>query len=55
MEPSQAKESEYYGALKGRYIGYLTFALNYKLHGLDVTGYHIIFNIIVHNLNALLV
>jgi|Deesub1362A_J573_1020465.scaffolds.fasta_scaffold00077_21 tetratricopeptide (TPR) repeat protein len=54
FEPSKAKGSEYYGALKSRYIGYLTFALNYKIHGLDVTGYHI-FNITVHILNALLV
>jgi tetratricopeptide (TPR) repeat protein len=37
-----------------RYIGYLTFALNYRLHGLDVAGYHIV-NLIIHILNALLV
>ncbi len=37
-----------------RFIGYLTFALNYKLHGLDVTGYHV-FNLLVHLINALLV
>jgi tetratricopeptide (TPR) repeat protein len=36
-----------------RYMGYLTFALNYKMHGLDVTGYHV-FNIFIHILNALL-
>jgi len=39
---------------KSRFIGYLTFALNYKLHGLNVTGYHI-FNIAIHILNAILV
>ncbi|MBI5408913.1 MAG: tetratricopeptide repeat protein [Nitrospirae bacterium] len=39
---------------KRRIVGYLSFALNYKLHGLDVTGYHI-FNLLVHILNALLV
>jgi hypothetical protein len=39
---------------KNRYIGFLTFALNYKIHGLDVTGYHIV-NIIIHTVNALLV
>jgi len=38
----------------GRYIGYLTFALNYKLGGLAVTGYHI-FNLIIHIANALLI
>jgi tetratricopeptide (TPR) repeat protein len=37
-----------------RYIGQLTFALNYKMHGLNVSGYHI-FNIFIHLLNALLV
>lgn len=37
-----------------RYIGYLTFALNYKFHGLNVTGYHI-FNIAIHIINSLLV
>ncbi len=37
-----------------RHIGFLTFALNYKMHGLDVTGYHI-FNLFIHLLNALLV
>ena len=37
-----------------RHIGFLTFALNYKMHGLDVAGYHI-FNLVIHLLNALLV
>ena len=37
-----------------RHIGFLTFALNYKMHGLDVTGYHI-FNLFIHLLNGLLV
>jgi tetratricopeptide (TPR) repeat protein len=37
-----------------RNIGFLTFALNYKLHGLNVAGYHI-FNLFIHLLNALLV
>ncbi|MEF9427495.1 MAG: hypothetical protein L0956_10155, partial [Candidatus Mariimomonas ferrooxydans] len=40
--------------LKNRFMGYFTFALNYKLHGLDVTGYHI-FNLLIHIINALLV
>jgi tetratricopeptide (TPR) repeat protein len=38
---------------KTRYIGYLTFALNYMLHGLDVRGYHLV-NIFIHMLNSLL-
>jgi tetratricopeptide (TPR) repeat protein len=37
-----------------RLIGQLTFALNYKMHGLNVAGYHV-FNLFVHLLNALLV
>lgn len=41
-------------SLKHRYIGYLSFALNYRVHGLDVTGYHI-FNLMIHLANALLV
>jgi tetratricopeptide (TPR) repeat protein len=39
---------------KTRYIGYLSFAVNYYLHGLDVAGYHII-NILIHIANGLLV
>jgi Tfp pilus assembly protein PilF len=38
---------------KTRYIGYLTFALNYRLHGLDVRGYHLV-NIFIHMFNSLL-
>jgi hypothetical protein len=41
-------------SLKTRYIGYLTFALNYRLHALNVTGYHI-FNLFVHIFTSLLV
>ncbi len=37
-----------------RYIGFLTFALNYKFHGFQITGYHIV-NFVVHLSNALLV
>jgi Flp pilus assembly protein TadD len=37
-----------------RPVGYFTLALNYRLHGLDVTGYHIL-NLGVHLINALLV
>jgi len=54
LEPSTAKGSPFYSALVGRYVGYLTFALNYKMHGLNVYGYHIV-NIAIHILNGLLV
>ncbi|MBF0344107.1 MAG: tetratricopeptide repeat protein [Nitrospirae bacterium] len=37
-----------------RIIGFISFAINYKLNGLDVTGYHI-FNLLVHIVNAMLV
>ena len=39
---------------KTRFLGYLTFALNYALNGLDVIGYHII-NLLIHIISALLV
>ncbi len=37
-----------------RFIGYITFALNYRFGGLDVTGYHIV-NLAIHIINGLLV
>ncbi|MCL4455822.1 MAG: tetratricopeptide repeat protein [Nitrospirae bacterium] len=37
-----------------RYIAYLSFAINYRLHGLDVFGYHVV-NIAIHIINAMLV
>lgn len=37
-----------------RFIGYLTFALNYRWGGLEVGGYHAV-NLLIHLLNSLLV
>jgi Flp pilus assembly protein TadD len=37
-----------------RYVGYLSFALNYHIGGLEVTGYHIV-NLAIHVLNSILV
>jgi hypothetical protein len=37
-----------------RSISRLTLTLNYRLHGMDVTGYHVV-NLAIHILNALLV
>ncbi|MBF0344034.1 MAG: tetratricopeptide repeat protein [Nitrospirae bacterium] len=37
-----------------RLLGYLTFTLNYKLNGLDTTGYHV-FNTVIHLINAILI
>jgi protein O-mannosyl-transferase len=34
-----------------RILGYLSLAINYRLHGLDVTGYHLV-NLLLHILNA---
>ncbi|HAK88618.1 MAG TPA: tetratricopeptide repeat-containing protein [Nitrospiraceae bacterium] len=57
FEPAKAKDvvpEKAYNGFQRRYIGYLTFALNYKLSGTDAAGYHV-FNLSVHFINALLV
>jgi tetratricopeptide (TPR) repeat protein len=54
LNSSEVKVFESYEEFRNRYVGYLTFALNYKLHGLNVIGYHV-FNIALHVLNAALV
>ena len=43
-----------YSSFIYRYIGYLTFALNYKFNGLSLAGYHIV-NIAIHIANSILV
>jgi hypothetical protein len=53
-DPSKAKDFQSYSGFISRYVGYLSFALNYNLHGLDVTGYHVT-NLAIHIVNALLV
>jgi protein O-mannosyl-transferase len=53
VHPSHAP-AQFYSALVGRYIGYLTFALNYEIGGLNVAGYHV-FNLAIHIFSALLV
>jgi tetratricopeptide (TPR) repeat protein len=42
------------GLKSNRYIGQLSFALNYWVHGLDVVGYHVV-NLVIHIINGLLV
>jgi tetratricopeptide (TPR) repeat protein len=37
-----------------RILGHLSFALNYRLHGLNVVGYHVV-NLVLHILNGILV
>jgi len=55
VSPTEARGFEhYYNYLILRYIGFLTFALNYKMHGFSVTGYHIV-NIAIHVANSILV
>ena len=50
---SNAKGLPFYDGFINRYVGYLTFAINYNLHGFSVPGYHIV-NICIHLINALL-
>ena len=44
----------FYQLNQSRYIGYISFALNYKMNGLTTNGYHIV-NIIIHLINTILV
>lgn len=46
--------TELYNAVRARIVGYLSFAINYRLHGFDVRGYHVV-NIAIHIINAFLV
>ncbi len=54
LDPSSAKELSHHDAFERRYITYLSFAINYRIHGFRVLGYHIV-NVSIHLLNALLV
>jgi Tfp pilus assembly protein PilF len=57
ISPSEASGfKKYFGyeSFCRRYITFLSFALNYRLHGVDVRGYHAV-NILIHMLNAALV
>lgn len=55
--PSKAKiytHNSKYALFINRYVGSLTFALNYKVHGLGLAGYHVV-NILIHLINSMLV
>lgn len=54
IEPSKAKDHLFYVHLIRRYVTYLTFAMNYNLHGYEVKGYHVV-NLAIHLMNALFV
>ena len=53
-DPSSARQSGIGDLFYTRYIGYLSFALDYQVHGLDLVGYHVV-NLAVHIASALLV
>lgn len=54
VNPSEAKDFKYYRSLRSRYVGFLTFALNYGAGGLNEAGYHFV-NFVIHVFNAVLV
>ncbi|MFU8807453.1 MAG: hypothetical protein ACNA8W_26825, partial [Bradymonadaceae bacterium] len=54
VENTDIRGLEAFHAGSTRYVGYLTFALNYRFGGLDVTGYHVV-NLAIHLASALLV
>ncbi len=51
-DPSSLRDIFYYSAT--RFITYFSFALNYRLGGLDVLGYHLV-NLVIHLAAALMV
>ena len=51
---SLRNNSIFYKINTPRYIGYVTFALNYEINSINPFGYHIV-NIIIHAINAFLV
>jgi len=54
IDPSSAEGMQFYNSVQRRFIGYLSFALDYAVHGLDVTGYHVT-NLLIHIINAIFV
>ena len=57
VNPSAAKVHKGhfgYELFRRRYVGFLTFALNYRMHKLNVAGYHVV-NLYIHIINALMV
>lgn len=60
IEPSTAAQynnaiyADFYHFYRTRFVGYLSLAVNYAIHGLDVRGYHV-FNLTIHIINAALV
>ena len=54
LEPWKVKDYPLYTQLIRRYVTYLTFAMNYNIHGYEVRGYHVV-NLAIHLMNALFV
>lgn len=54
INPPDPGGRDIYADFQIRSAAYLTFALNYAIHGLRVEGYHIV-NILIHIINAVLV
>lgn len=56
LEPSKVEDAELSRIVlhtrKPRYVGFLTFWANYRLHGLNVTGYHVV-NLAIHLMNSI--
>jgi protein O-mannosyl-transferase len=54
LNPSSAEGLQHYNSFNRRYVSFLAFALNYAIHGYEVTGYHIV-NLLIHLISAILV
>jgi protein O-mannosyl-transferase len=55
VENKSIQSNEIYkDVFQSRYIGLISFALNYRINGFDTFGYHLV-NISIHILNAILV
>ncbi len=52
-DPAQAEGLKGHQSLNRRYVGFLSFALNYRAHGFDTRGYHIV-NLLIHMATSLL-
>src|SRR3989338_1519887 len=54
LKSSEGWMKFYHGQPPQRLIGFLSLALNYHLHKLDVFGYHLV-NLCIHLMNAVLI
>lgn len=54
LDTSTAKDLYMYDSLRNRYVGFLSFALNYRISGLDVRNLHVT-NLTIHILNGVMV